>query len=78
MRKRIGVNYDCCHLAIEFEDAHEGLDSLVNHGIRLSKLHLSSALATKPTEQNLHRLKILSNLYLHQVALGKTGNVLGL
>ena len=51
MRKRIGVNYDCCHLAVEFEDAHEGLDSLVNHGIRLSKLHLSSALTAKPTER---------------------------
>lgn len=79
VRKRIGVNYDCCHLAIEFEDAHEGLDSLVNHGIRLSKLHLSSALATKPTEQNLHRLKdFIEPVYLHQVALGKDGKCVGI
>ena len=57
IRKRIGVNYDCCHLAIEFEDAHEGLDLLVNSGIRLSKLHLSSALKARPTDQNLQKLK---------------------
>ena len=73
-RKRIGVNYDCCHLAVEFEDAHEGLDSLVTHGIRLSKLHLSSALTAKPTEKNLQRLRdFIEPVYLHQVALGKEG-----
>ena len=72
IRKRIGVNYDCCHLAIEFEDAHEGLDSLVKNGIRLSKLHLSSALSAKPTENNLLRLKdFIEPVYLHQVTLGK-------
>ena len=78
MRKRIGVNYDCCHLAVEFEDAHEGLDSLVSNGIRLSKLHLSSALTAKPTEQNIHRLKdFIEPVYLHQVALGKDGKCVG-
>ena len=77
-RKRIGVNYDCCHLAVEFEDAHEGLDSLVNHGIRLSKLHLSSALTAKPNESNLQRLKdFIEPVYLHQVALGQNGRCIG-
>ena len=77
-RKRIGVNYDCCHLAIEFEDAQEGLDSLITHGIRLSKLHLSSALTAKPTEKNLQRLKdFIEPVYLHQVALGKEGTCVG-
>ena len=78
-RKRIGVNYDCCHLAVEFEDAHEGLDSLINHEIRLSKLHLSSALTAKPNESNLHRLKdFIEPVYLHQVALGKDGKCVGI
>ena len=77
-RKRIGVNYDCCHLAVEFEDAHEGLDSLITHGIRLSKLHLSSALTAKPTEKNLQRLRdFIEPVYLHQVALGKEGKCVG-
>ena len=78
MRKRIGVNYDCCHLAVEFEDAHEGLNSLKNHGIRLSKLHLSSALSAKPTHQNLEKLKdFIEPVYLHQVAMGKNGKCIG-
>ena len=77
-RKRIGVNYDCCHLAVEFEDAHEGLNSLKNHGIRLSKLHLSSALSAKPTRQNLEKLKdFIEPVYLHQVAMGKNGKCIG-
>ena len=77
-RKRIGVNYDCCHLAVEFEDAHEGLNSLKNHGIRLSKLHLSSALSAKPTHQNLEKLKdFIEPVYLHQVAMGKNGKCIG-
>ena len=77
-RKRIGVNYDCCHLAVEFEDAHEGLDALVNHRIRLSKLHLSSALTAKPNESNLQRLKdFIEPVYLHQVALGQNGRCIG-
>ena len=75
IRKRIGVNYDCCHLAVEFEDAHEGLDALKRHDIRLSKLHLSSALSVKPTPNNLLRLRdFIEPVYLHQVTLGKNGN----
>ena len=78
LSKTIGVNYDCCHLAVEFEDAHEGLDSLVNHRIRLSKLHLSSALTAKPNESNLQRLKdFIEPVYLHQVALGQNGRCIG-
>ena len=78
IRKRIGVNYDCCHLAIEFEDAHEGLELLVNSGIRLSKLHLSSALKARPTDQNFQKLKdFIEPVYLHQVALGRDGRCIG-
>ena len=74
LRRRIGVNYDCCHLAIEYEDAHEGLDAFVNNGIRLSKLHLSSALSVKPNTQTLEKLKkFVEPVYLHQVTLGKEG-----
>ena len=74
LRKRIGVNYDCCHLAIEYEDAHEGLDAYVNRGIRLSKLHLSSALSVIPNSNNLEKLRsFVEPVYLHQVALGKEG-----
>ncbi|NBP24835.1 MAG: hypothetical protein EBU81_09865, partial [Proteobacteria bacterium] len=39
--RRLGVNYDCCHLAIEFESPAEALARLRSAGIRLSKIHLS-------------------------------------
>ena len=45
---RIGINYDCCHFALQFEDAKESLESLVKNKIRISKIHLSSALTLDP------------------------------
>ena len=75
--RRIGVNYDCCHLAIEYEDATAGLNALKNHRIRLSKLHLSSALRAQPTPENLQTLKsYVEEVYLHQVITAREGKVL--
>lgn len=50
IRKRIGLNYDACHLALEYDEARESLDALVAAGIRISKIHLSSALALDPRD----------------------------
>ena len=64
----LGVNYDCCHFAVEFEEACEALPSLVNHGIKISKIHLSSALKVSPTLAVSEKLKKFSDeVYLHQV-----------
>ena len=46
--RRIGVNYDSCHFALQYEDAAASLDALHRAGVRLSKIHLSSALAFHP------------------------------
>lgn len=46
--RRIGLNYDSCHFALQYEDAATSLDAIHNAGIRLSKIHLSSALAFDP------------------------------
>jgi hypothetical protein len=68
--QRVGLNYDCCHLAIEFEEAREALDRITQAGIRLSKLHLSSALKLQPTKVNLERLKGFDEpVYFHQVVI---------
>ena len=76
VRRRIGLNYDCCHLAIEYEDAHEGLNLLNDAGIRLSKLHISSALQTIPCKENLQVLEsYIEEVYLHQVITAKDGEV---
>jgi hypothetical protein len=77
LNETIGVNYDCCHLAVEYEDAEEGLNQLTGAGIRLSKLHLSSALRAEPTMENLQMLNsFVEEVYLHQVVVGKNGKVL--
>lgn len=46
--KRIGLNFDSCHFAIEFDDATPALDAIKAAGIRLSKIHLSNALSLDP------------------------------
>ena len=64
----LGVNYDACHLAVEFEDPAESLALLLQHGIKISKLHLSSALKVRPTPEALGALAVFADdTYLHQV-----------
>ncbi len=71
LRGTVGVNYDCCHLAVEFESAKEGLSALDAAGIRLSKLHLSSALRVRPDAQGRTALSAFNEpVYLHQVLVG--------
>jgi len=48
VRERIGLNFDSCHFAIEFDDAAPSLDAISQAGIRLSKIHLSNALSLNP------------------------------
>ena len=64
----IGLNYDTCHLAIEFEEPGRALERITGAGIRLSKLHFSSALRLQPTPENLARLAGFDEpVYFHQV-----------
>jgi hypothetical protein len=69
--RRVGVNYDCCHLGVEFESPAEALDRLVSAGLRLSKIHLSSALRVKPDAVGRAALAaFVEPTYLHQVVVG--------
>jgi len=66
--KFIGLNYDTCHLAIEFETPKRALSRITGAGIRLSKLHFSSALKLKPTPEMVDRLRAFDEpVYFHQV-----------
>lgn len=66
----IGMNYDTCHLAIEYEDAAQALSRITEAGIRLSKVHFSSALKLRPTVENLRRLRAYDEpVYFHQVVM---------
>ncbi|HEY4416984.1 MAG TPA: metabolite traffic protein EboE [Verrucomicrobiae bacterium] len=64
----LGVNYDTCHFAIEFEDPRTALTAFRAAGIKISKLHLSSALKTRPTAAARAALQTFADdVYLHQV-----------
>lgn len=76
--RRLGVNYDACHLAVEYESAEESLGRLIDRGIRISKIHLSSAL--KVADFSDPTLKTLEGfcepVYLHQVVARKGSEAL--
>ena len=77
LREHLGVNYDTCHLAVEYEEPHEAVGALAEAGIRISKLHLSSALKLKPTDEARARLAAFTeDVYLHQVIERLPGGVL--
>ncbi len=66
--EHLGVNYDTCHLAVEYEEPHEAIGALRAAGIRISKLHLSAAIKTEPTDTVRTQLKAFEeDVYLHQV-----------
>jgi sugar phosphate isomerase/epimerase len=66
--EHLGVNYDACHLAVEFEEPHEAIRRFTDHGIRISKLHFSSALKVRPTPEARAALKAFADdIYFHQV-----------
>ena len=70
----LGVNYDTCHLAVEYEEPQDALGALSAAGLRISKLHLSSALIVKPDAETKTNLKSFEeDVYLHQV-VEKTNN----
>ena len=63
-----GVNFDVCHLACQYEDPVQSLRAFCASGIRISKIHLSSALRLKPTPEAREALRpFVDELYLHQV-----------
>ena len=64
----LGVNYDTCHFAVEFEEPQNALSALTQAGIKISKIHLSSALRMQPTlEARAALAKFADDVYLHQV-----------
>lgn len=73
--RNLGVNYDTCHLAVEFEEPAGALGALTGAGIRLSKIHLSSALTLKPVDEAVSRLvDFQEGVYLHQVVVSGAGD----
>ena len=63
----LGVCYDTCHFALQYEDAAQSVEKLNANGAPILKYHLSSALRLKPTDEALRRLASMQEpTYLHQ------------
>ncbi len=75
LRRRIGLNYDACHLALEYDEARTSLESLTAAGIRISKIHLSSALALDPRDPSaIESIRSFDEpIYFHQAILRGSG-----
>jgi hypothetical protein len=77
VRRRIGINYDTCHFAVEFEDCTASLDLFRKAGLRISKVHLSSALALDSTDPAAREaLRAFDEpTYLHQLIRDDDGTI---
>ncbi len=73
----LGVSYNTCHLAVEYEKPVDVVANLQSDGIRLSKIHLSSALQIVPDQPTREWLgRFVEERYLHQVvARSSNGNL---
>lgn len=69
MRRHIGVCYDVCHAAVEFEDAKASIDRLRSQAILIGKVQLSSALRVARFDgESARQLAAFAEpVYLHQV-----------
>ena len=74
LANRIGLNFDSCHFAIEFDDAVPSLDAIAAAGIRLSKIHLSNALSLNPSDPAaIQAIRHFDEpTYFHQVIAQRT------
>ncbi|MBI3769749.1 MAG: metabolite traffic protein EboE [Deltaproteobacteria bacterium] len=69
LRRHLGVCFDACHMAIEYEPPATALATLAAHGIRVAKVQVSAGLAaTIDGADDLTALHAFADdVYLHQV-----------
>jgi sugar phosphate isomerase/epimerase len=75
LRHHLGVCYDVCHAAVEYEDARASLEILRDKAIAIPKLQLSSALKVSSVgrESEAQLQPFEEPVYLHQV-VAKNGS----
>jgi sugar phosphate isomerase/epimerase len=79
LRRHLGVCFDACHMAVEFEDPREGLQALRAAGIRVGKIQLSAGLRVRLDPGDRALLDALrpfaEGVYLHQVVERRDGTL---
>ena len=68
LREYLTVNYDACHFAVEYEEPANVIGCLLQQGIRVGKIQLSSAVRVCPSPEIRERLATFKEeAYQHQV-----------
>ncbi|HEY3969616.1 MAG TPA: metabolite traffic protein EboE [Planctomycetaceae bacterium] len=80
-RRHLGLCYDVCHQAVEFEDIPTSIGKLVARGVRINKVHITCALELESPGSNEAGCQALAayveERYLHQtLARSKSGAIL--
>lgn len=79
VKTHVGVCFDACHMAVEFEDHAAALAQLDRAGIRVPKFQISSALrVSNPSAGSPGRValeKFAEDTYLHQVVARSNGQL---
>lgn len=77
LRRHVGIVFDICHQAVEFENISECLQKLVNAGIPVFKLQEASALNNpEVTQETVNALRrFADSIYLTQTVEKKDGKL---
>jgi sugar phosphate isomerase/epimerase len=77
LRRHLGVCYDVCHAAVEFEDPGASLAALAASGIAIPKLQVSSAIRVEAVDVETEALlrPFDEGVYLHQVVERRDGRL---
>jgi len=81
VRRHLGLCYDVCHQAVEFENVANSIVALDEAGIRINKVHITCAIELDDPSNNKEGRRMLANYaeprYLHQtMAQTVSGEVL--
>jgi sugar phosphate isomerase/epimerase len=80
LRRHVGLCFDACHQAVQFEEPAAALGAIAAAGIRVGKMQLSSALSVSAPAKSRDRREALSRYaearYLHQVGAQRHDGVI--
>jgi sugar phosphate isomerase/epimerase len=77
LRRHVGVVYDVCHQAVEYEEPRDALQRLLDAGIPVLKLQLAAALRVpEVTDAEIERLRpFAESIYLTQTVERRNGRL---
>lgn len=77
LRRHIGLCFDVCHSAVEFEDTVPTLEAVLASGIAIAKLQLSAALKVAGDPSHFECLlgRFDDGIYLHQTVQRRDGRI---